>query len=139
MLSSPYPPERFLLIVRQPKLSVRTDVKTRRNLAYFRLENMKRALSAICIVKRNWIENPGADGWLMLTEAHWQDEWELDKIKFVLTNNTIFRNCLPTVLVFILFNLVVHIENLNGLQEKEISLVQVCSLEYIIRLRKTCY
>ena len=44
----------------------------------------------------------------MLTEAHWQDEWELDKIKFVLINNTIFRNCLPTVLVFIPFNLVVH-------------------------------
>ena len=44
----------------------------------------------------------------MLTEAHWQDEWELDKIKFVLTNNTIFRNWLPTVLVFIPFKLVVH-------------------------------
>ena len=70
MLSSPYQLERFLLIVRQPKLSVRTDVKTRGNLAYFGLENMKRALSAICIVKRNLIENPGTDGWLMLTEAH---------------------------------------------------------------------
>ena len=33
VLSSPYQLERFILIVRQPKLSVRTDVKTRRNLA----------------------------------------------------------------------------------------------------------
>ena len=65
----------------------------------------------------------------MLTEAHWQDKRELDKIKFVSVNNAIFRTVYQQFLS--LFHSTQQCpQNLNGLQENEISLVQVCSSEY---------